>query len=63
MRGERNVVPEDSSEGFAAMMDTHSDYMSLKTCSDNLASVIFSLFIPAVLTKYVQVWNSHKTQL
>jgi len=25
--------------------------------------LIFSLFIPAVLTKYVQVWNSHKTQL
>jgi len=24
---------------------------------------IFSLFIPAVLTKYLEVWNSHKTQL
>ena len=24
---------------------------------------IFILFIPAVLTKYIQVWNSHKTQL
>ena len=45
MSGERNVVPEHISEGPAAMMDTQSDYMGLKTFSDNLSSVYFGTSI------------------
>ena len=30
---------------------------------DKSCATIFSLFIPAVLTKHIQVWNSRKTQL
>jgi len=48
-------------------LNLHQAFSWHTTCSSSSIEkqryVIFSLFIPAVLTKYIQVWNSRKTQL